>query len=71
MEITPSFDFSDWWAKETRKGTPIIVKMENPNYSLVEIGSPDNEIDNLICTSPSLQRLKGGCTWFISLGCHS
>eukprot|EP00268_Persea_americana_P042125 TRINITY_DN4211_c0_g3_i1.p1 TRINITY_DN4211_c0_g3~~TRINITY_DN4211_c0_g3_i1.p1 ORF type:complete len:692 (-),score=111.83 TRINITY_DN4211_c0_g3_i1:504-2579(-) len=39
--MAPSFDFSDWWAKETRKGTPVIVKMENPNYSLVEIDSPD------------------------------
>lgn len=39
--MAPSFDFSDWWAKETRKGTPVIVKMENPNYSLVEIDDPD------------------------------
>lgn len=33
---------SKWWAKEERKGTPVIVKMENPNYSLVEIESPDS-----------------------------
>lgn len=32
---------SKWWAKEEKQGTPVIVKMENPNYSLVEIESPD------------------------------
>ncbi|KAF8395729.1 hypothetical protein HHK36_019680 [Tetracentron sinense] len=26
-EMTPSLDFSDWWAKETRKGTPVVVTM--------------------------------------------
>ncbi|KAF5204594.1 Xyloglucan glycosyltransferase [Thalictrum thalictroides] len=39
--MAPSLDFSDWWAKETRKGTPVVVTMENPNYSLVEIDGPD------------------------------
>jgi len=35
------FDFVDWWSKEQhRGGTPVIVKMENPNYSLLEIESP-------------------------------
>ncbi|KAH9619320.1 hypothetical protein KSS87_002806 [Heliosperma pusillum] len=34
-------DMSKWWAKETKNGgTSVIVKMENPNYSLVEIESP-------------------------------
>lgn len=39
--MAPSLDFSDWWAKETRKGTPVVVTMENPNYSLLEIDGPD------------------------------
>lgn len=39
--MTPSLDFSNWWAKETRKGTPVVVTMENPNYSVVEIDGPD------------------------------
>ncbi|KAL5973928.1 putative xyloglucan glycosyltransferase 5 [Asimina triloba] len=38
--MAPSLDFSNWWAKETRKGTPVIVKMENPNFSVVEIDAP-------------------------------
>ncbi|KAF9621638.1 hypothetical protein IFM89_025370 [Coptis chinensis] len=39
--MAPGLDFSDWWAKETRKGTPVVVTMENPNYSLLEIEGPD------------------------------
>ncbi|XP_073004415.1 probable xyloglucan glycosyltransferase 5 [Typha latifolia] len=37
----PSLDLSNWWGKDTRKGTPVVVKMENPNYSLVEIDGPE------------------------------
>ncbi|XP_058067864.1 probable xyloglucan glycosyltransferase 5 [Magnolia sinica] len=40
-KMAPSLDISDWWVKETQKGTPVIVTMENPNYSVVEINSPD------------------------------
>lgn len=39
--MVPGIDMNKWWAKETRKGTPVVVKMENPNYSLLEIESPD------------------------------
>lgn len=35
--MAPSFE---WWAKETHKGTPVVVKMENPNnWSMVELES--------------------------------
>ncbi|KAF5743385.1 xyloglucan glycosyltransferase 5 [Tripterygium wilfordii] len=38
----PRLDFSEWWRRgDTRKGTPVIVKMENPNISVVEIDGPD------------------------------
>ncbi|KAH0894818.1 hypothetical protein HID58_057247 [Brassica napus] len=40
-KMAPRLDFSDWWPKDTRKGTPVVVKMENPNYSVVEIEGPD------------------------------
>ncbi|KAL2933270.1 putative xyloglucan glycosyltransferase 5 [Bienertia sinuspersici] len=40
--MVPGIDMSKWWTKEERKGTPVIVKMENPNYSLLEIDSPDS-----------------------------
>ncbi|KAE8701578.1 putative xyloglucan glycosyltransferase 2 [Hibiscus syriacus] len=39
--MAPGFDFSNWWLKETKKRTPVVVKMENPNYSVVEIDGPD------------------------------
>ncbi|WOL17281.1 hypothetical protein Cni_G26072 [Canna indica] len=36
----PSLDLSDWWTKEIRSGTPVVVTMQNPNYSVVEIDGP-------------------------------
>ncbi|GAB4849963.1 Probable xyloglucan glycosyltransferase 5 [Ancistrocladus abbreviatus] len=43
--MAPGIDMSKWWGKEatkeTRKGTPVVVTMENPKYSLLEIDSPD------------------------------
>lgn len=39
--MAPRLNLFDWWAKETPKGTPVIVKMENPNFSIVEIDGPD------------------------------
>lgn len=41
LKMAPKFDFSNWWVKDTRRGTPVVVKMENPNYSVVEIDGPD------------------------------
>lgn len=39
--MAPRLNFSDWWGKDTQRGTPVIVKMENPNFSIVEIDGPD------------------------------
>ncbi|XP_068652216.1 probable xyloglucan glycosyltransferase 5 [Aristolochia californica] len=39
--MAPSLDFSEWFPKDARKGTPVVVTMENPNYSVVEIDGPD------------------------------
>ncbi|GMP89892.1 hypothetical protein CsSME_00041264 [Camellia sinensis var. sinensis] len=40
--MAPSFD---WWSKENNRGTPVVVKMGNPNnWSMVELQSPfDND----------------------------
>ncbi|OVA00292.1 hypothetical protein BVC80_1185g8 [Macleaya cordata] len=38
--MAPSFQ---WWAKESHRGTPVVVKMENPNWSMLEIESPSEE----------------------------
>lgn len=39
--MAPRLNFPDWWGKDTQRGTPVIVKMENPNFSIVEIDGPD------------------------------
>lgn len=40
--MAPSIDFSRLWGKDSsRKGTPVVVTMENPNYSVLEIDGPD------------------------------
>ncbi|XP_071737633.1 probable xyloglucan glycosyltransferase 12 [Rutidosis leptorrhynchoides] len=39
---------SFWWRKETHRGTPVVVKMENPNnWSMVELESPSEDDDFL------------------------
>ncbi|KAK7834623.1 putative xyloglucan glycosyltransferase 5 [Quercus suber] len=35
--MSPRLDFSKWWAKDTCKGNPVVVTMENPNFLVVEI----------------------------------
>lgn len=39
--MAPRLNFSEWWGKDRQRGTPVIVKMENPNFSIVEIDGPD------------------------------
>ncbi|KAJ7569471.1 hypothetical protein O6H91_01G079800 [Diphasiastrum complanatum] len=38
--MPPSFDFADIWTKETHQGTAVVVKMENPDWSVLELKSP-------------------------------
>ncbi|KAL3613854.1 putative xyloglucan glycosyltransferase 5 [Castilleja foliolosa] len=39
--MAPKSSLFDFWAKDTPKGTPVIVKMENPDFSILEIDGPD------------------------------
>ncbi|KAL7159607.1 hypothetical protein ABFS83_01G039500 [Erythranthe nasuta] len=43
--MAPRLNFFQWWGRETvvtqPKGTPVVVKMENPSFSIVEIDGPD------------------------------
>ncbi|KAI5588868.1 hypothetical protein POPTR_005G146900v4 [Populus trichocarpa] len=66
----------DWWAKDSHRGTPVVVKMENPNWSMVELEGPSEE-DFLITDSPSrLGRDKSRnknakqLTWVLLLKAH-
>ena len=33
--MAPRLDFSNWWAKDTCKGNPVVVTMKNPNFLVV------------------------------------
>ncbi|KAH8508596.1 hypothetical protein Peur_050462 [Populus x canadensis] len=66
----------DWWAKDSHRGTPVVVKMENPNWSMVELEGPSEE-DFLITDSPSRRgrdksRNKNAkqLTWVLLLKAH-
>ncbi|OAY51054.1 probable xyloglucan glycosyltransferase 12 [Manihot esculenta] len=65
----------NWWAKEGHRGTPVVVKMENPNWSMVELEGPSDE-DFLIGDSPSRpidkSRNKNArqLTWVLFLKAH-
>ncbi|KAG8375354.1 hypothetical protein BUALT_Bualt10G0091400 [Buddleja alternifolia] len=39
--MAPRLNLFDWWGRDTPKGTPVIVKMESPDFSIVEINGPD------------------------------
>ncbi|KAK7293962.1 hypothetical protein RJT34_16845 [Clitoria ternatea] len=48
MAPSLSINFSKWWVKDSsRKGNPVVVTMENPNYSVLEIDSPDSAFQPL------------------------
>ncbi|XP_058069686.1 probable xyloglucan glycosyltransferase 9 [Magnolia sinica] len=38
--MAPSFN---WWGRESHQSTPLIIRMENPNYSMVELEGPNDE----------------------------
>lgn len=65
----------DWWKKDSHMGgTPVVVKMENPNWSMVELEAPSAE-DFLMSDSPSLEnksRNKNAkqLTWVLLLKAH-
>ncbi|XVF36466.1 hypothetical protein REPUB_Repub19eG0061100 [Reevesia pubescens] len=65
----------DWWAKGSHKGTPVVVKMENPNWSMVELEGPSDE-DFLIGNTPTGHREKARgknakqLTWVLLLKAH-
>ncbi|XWS25477.1 hypothetical protein CRYUN_Cryun27aG0071400 [Craigia yunnanensis] len=70
--MAPSFD---WWAKGSHKGTPVVVKMENPNWSMVELEGP-SEDNFLIGNTPTGPREKARgknakqLTWVLLLKAH-
>lgn len=64
-----------WGANESHRGTPVVVKMENPNWSMVELEGPSEE-DLLIGDPSGRARDKGRgknakqLTWVLLLKAH-
>ncbi|KAG6422045.1 hypothetical protein SASPL_118606 [Salvia splendens] len=61
-----------WWGKESHRGTPVVVKMENPNnWSMVEIESPsDEEFLNDAVSKRGRNKNAKQLTWVILLRAH-
>ncbi|KAL1546854.1 putative xyloglucan glycosyltransferase 12 [Salvia divinorum] len=63
-----------WWAKETHRGTPVVVKMENPNnWSMVELESPSDEefvYENDTVPKGGRNRNAKQLTWVLLLKAH-
>ncbi|KAE8653939.1 putative xyloglucan glycosyltransferase 12 [Hibiscus syriacus] len=70
--MAPSFG---WWAKGSHKGTPVVVKMENPNWSMEELQAP-SEDDFPVGNTPRGTREKARgknakqLTWGLILKAH-
>ncbi|XP_006342672.1 probable xyloglucan glycosyltransferase 12, partial [Solanum tuberosum] len=68
--ITPPFSW--WGGKETQRGTPVVVKMENPNnWSMVELETP-SEDDSFLLTKGEKVKNKNAkqLTWVLLLKAH-
>ncbi|KAJ6791448.1 putative xyloglucan glycosyltransferase 9 [Iris pallida] len=68
-----------WWAKEAhRGGTPVVVKMEKPNWSMVEISSPDDHDEVGSSVASDFASVRKGArgknakqiTWVLLLKAH-
>ncbi|XP_038898377.1 probable xyloglucan glycosyltransferase 12 [Benincasa hispida] len=72
--MAPSFD---WWGKDTHRGTPVVVKMENPNWSMVELEGPSEDDFLIAGESPTGRTREKGrgknakqLTWVLLLKAH-
>ncbi|XP_054819710.1 probable xyloglucan glycosyltransferase 12 isoform X1 [Prosopis cineraria] len=65
----------NWSGKEPPRGTPVVVKMENPNWSMVELEGPSEE-ELLVTDQSGYPRDKGRgknakqLTWVLLLKAH-
>lgn len=58
-----------WWGKETHRGTPVVVKMENPNnWSMVELESPTD--DDFLHKTRNRNKNAKQLTWVLLLKAH-
>ncbi|MCO5596528.1 hypothetical protein L7F22_050593 [Adiantum nelumboides] len=68
--MPPHFDFMEWWRKNNLNGTPVVVKMENPdNWSMLELPSSVNEHDLVFADKERGKNAKQ-LTWVMLLRAH-
>lgn len=60
-------DFGQWWSKQSHKGTSVVVKMENPNFSMLELESPE---DGFQVDKRGRGRNAKQLTWVLLLKAH-
>ncbi|CAI9266374.1 unnamed protein product [Lactuca saligna] len=63
----------DWWRKETHRGTPVVVKMENPNnWSMVELEGPseDDFLNDGVSEGRGRNKNAKQLTWVLLLKAH-
>lgn len=74
--MSPSFDFSNWgWVKNSsnstatskKGGNPVVVTMENPNYSVLQINGPDSAFQPV---EKDRTRNAKQFTWVLLLKAH-
>lgn len=65
--MSPPFD---WWRRESHRGKPVVVKMKNPNFSVVELEGPAEE--DLMAAAAGRPRKKNArqLTWVLLLRAH-
>ncbi|XP_057871252.2 probable xyloglucan glycosyltransferase 8 [Cryptomeria japonica] len=73
--MAPNFEFQEWWSKEREihRGTSVVVKMENPNWSMLELESPDDaNADSNFSAQDKVGRGKNAkqLTWVLLLKAH-
>lgn len=68
----PTLDLFRSANQKARKGTPVVVKMENPNYSLLQIDGPEDEVDATSFRPVEKGRGKNAkqFTWVLLLKAH-
>ncbi|XP_015060785.1 probable xyloglucan glycosyltransferase 12 [Solanum pennellii] len=64
--------FSWWGGKETQRGTPVVVKMENPNnWSMVELETPSEDGSFLLTKGEKVKNKNAKqLTWVLLLKAH-
>ncbi|ONM55122.1 putative xyloglucan glycosyltransferase 8 [Zea mays] len=72
--MAPGLRLAYPWGRDVRRGTPVVVTMENPNYSVVEIDGPEAEA--LRAGVPPMDKGRGRgrsakqFTWVLLLRAH-